>query len=85
MGSVTSVRLSPLLLSSVHPPTVTLCVFPLSCHSLETVWELFREQECRRSAQSSAAGGEKREERKAGEGDFSLDEVMDDGFSHSKS
>lgn len=27
----------------------------------------------------------KREERKAGEGDFSLDEVMDDGLSHSES
>lgn len=33
----------------------------------------------------SAAGGEKREERKAGEGDFSLHEVMDDGFSQSES
>lgn len=71
----------------LHLPVLPLllCMFPLSCCSLETVWELFREQECRGSAQRSAAGGEEREERKAGEGDFSLDEVMDDGFSQSES
>lgn len=52
----------------VHP--LSLCVFPLSCCSAETVWELFREQECTGSAQSSAAGGEEGGRRRQERGIF---------------
>lgn len=69
--------LSPALRLSVCPPTAGL---PLHC---ETVWELFREQECTGSAQSSAAGGEEGGEEDRRGGFFPLDEVMDDGFSQS--
>lgn len=69
--------LSAALRLSLCPPTAGL---PLHW---ETVWELFRGQECTGSAQSSAAEGEEGGEEGRRGGFFPLDEVMDDGFSQS--
>lgn len=64
-------RLSPCSSLSIH----RIFVFPLS---RGTVWELFRARMQRESSELCCSRTDD-EERKAGAGDFSLDEVMGDG------